>query len=79
MILKALHVRDYSLYTAEDIKAHKKADGFWPVAEFAEQIAARFRILYNPFQFLSLHEQTIGRKGAHPYRQYNKSLIEGAG
>ena len=73
MILKALHVRDYSLYTAEDIKAHKKADGFWPFAEFAEQIAARFRILYNPFQFLSLDEQTIGWKGAHPYRQYNKS------
>ena len=72
-ILKALHVRDYSLYTAEDIKTHKKADGFWSVAEFAEQIAPRLRILYNPFQFLSLDEQTIGWKGVRPYRQYNKS------
>jgi hypothetical protein len=70
-ILKAWRYEDYSDKSAEEIRRLKAADPFWPVKEMAEQLASRFRSMYQCRRGMDIDEQSVPHKGRHRCKCYN--------
>ena len=72
-IASNLHWLDASGISAEERKRRNKADGFWTISSFLDDLAGNFRKYYECGQKISIDEMAIFFKVRHRCRCYNPS------
>ena len=70
-LLNAWHYLDVTVLSERECEEMKKKDPFWLVSKLAEVQAKRFGVLFVPYQYLDIDEQSVGYVGRHVAIVYN--------